>query len=72
MSDWYEIALQRLGWIEVTIWYHNGQHNHLEMGFANTERPTPKFASQRTAWSGGRWLAKHAWAKGSCPLVVLT
>lgn len=50
----------------VTLWHRKGQDgqfefNHLDDGHAAGARPAPKHPNQVTAWSGGEWIAEHAW-----------
>ena len=68
--NWYEVAREKLGWIEVTLWYRTlGGYgfNHLELGHATGNAPTPRSDAQKQAWSGGRWSKKlwYAIRKGA-------
>lgn len=52
--DLYKQALKKLGWKEVTIWYQDGRHNHLENG--HTKAIEPKGSKeQNKAWQGKNW-----------------
>jgi hypothetical protein len=61
--DWYQVALDRLGWHEITLWYRTRdgyEFNHLEIGHAKGDAPIPKSPEQKRAWSGGHW-SKRLW-----------
>lgn len=52
--DFYEAALKKLGWEEVTIWYQDGNLNHLEKGHTKADRPKGA-KEQNKAWQGKSW-----------------
>lgn len=37
------------------------EHNHIEDGHSERLYPTPKFPSQKAAWSGQTWVRTHAY-----------
>lgn len=59
----------------VTLWFRHGdkgfEFNHLEDGHAESDRPTPKVASQAGAWGKGVWVREHAWLDAGFPPKVL-
>jgi hypothetical protein len=70
-TDWYRVALAKLNWVEVTLWYRmidGYQYNHLEDGHNPASEPTPKSETQKKAWAGGKWSKKLWYAQ---PVTVL-
>ena len=62
--DFYEKALIRLGWIEITLWYslEGGiLFNHLEYGHNKTQSPTGTNIQQRF-WKGRKWSKQLVYA----------
>lgn len=73
--NFYEIALEKLGWVEVTLWFRmiDGYHfNHLENGHSALAEPVPRSLAQKRAWAGGRWSKKLWFAEPGQMLRVLT
>lgn len=62
--DFYQEALKKLGWKEVTLWSRITDEgisfNHLEYGHNDGIEPVAKFPSQESAWKKVRWL-KRIW-----------
>lgn len=64
--NWYQIALARLGWQEITLWYRmldGFSFNHLENGHASGDTPKPRSEMQKQAWKGGKWSKRLWYAK---------
>jgi len=65
--DWYQLAIDRLNWVEITLWYLRGEHNHIERGHSDKSQPVG-----HTSWVNGKWSKRFVYAeKGSKPLKIL-
>lgn len=66
--DWYQKAIDKLGWIEITCWYRPGNRfNHIELGHNYSARPVGPLS-----WDSGKWYKKFTYAiKNTNPLKVL-
>lgn len=57
-KDFYYMAIEKIGLIEVTLWYRPGnKYNHLETGHHNG-RP-----EGHPSWRSGEWLPVHSYAR---------
>ncbi len=72
MSDWYQKAIDKLGWVEVTKWatVNNGiHHNHFEFGHVKNTVPIGS-KSQTKKWANQKWQRHYVYAlKDSQPLI---
>jgi hypothetical protein len=70
IDDYYQIALDKLGWQEVTMWFRNGEYNHFENGHSAAEHPAPIHPAHKKLWSGGAWQKYLTYMiPGVCPKV---
>ena len=58
-TDWYAVALERLGWTECTLWFRPGtdplSFNHLELGHSKADQPTAVDEWQAQQWKNQKW-----------------
>ena len=69
--NYYEKAIERLGWQEITLWYlcgKNWQFNHIEDGHVKQDKPIGD-ARQTRVWANQKWSKQFVYAvRDSKPL----
>lgn len=64
MNDPYKLAIESLGWQEVTMWFRwskqwcQWEMNHIDYGHAISDKPEGKTMEQKAAWSTQRWIKR--------------
>lgn len=61
--------------VSATEWYRHDpindwRFNHLTLGHADTDKPTPNFPAQ-AGWVRGKWARYHCWLTDDTPPKVV-
>lgn len=74
-SDYYKLAIDKLGLVEVTQWYvynqYEWQFNHIENGHSVFDRPYPHTDEQAKAWNNRKWSRRIGYATNTKPMRVM-